>query len=113
MPEPCIREKEIEFLKDHAHSVNGNLIKMGDDISHIKDRLDHGISVTITESAKVLEQVRLQMAEVVPVINRHTNLEKRIEDIFWWITKILITVIIGVVIWALAHGAKVGVGINP
>lgn len=106
MTEPCSKEMVIAKLQDQDQDNLNRLIEMekrqigiGADVSHIKGRIDNGIANTVS----TLNQ---NVTRLMPVIERHTALEKRIEDVFWWIVKILIAGAFGIGAWAIASGWK-------
>jgi hypothetical protein len=70
------------------------------DVSHIKSRVDNGMSKTI-------EEIHNMLIEMKPTIAHHQDIIKRIEDAGWALAYGLIGAIVVVVIWAIAHGAKV------
>jgi len=119
MTEPCDKAKEIECLQSHAYQVNGNLVEMekrqiviADKVNNIKDNLDLIISVKIIEISQTLKNVELTVTKYVSIIEHTKRFTDRIEDVSWWMIKILIIVIVGIIIWAISHGAHVGVGIG-
>jgi hypothetical protein len=67
------------------------------DVSHIKSRIDNGMSKTISE-------IHDMLTELKPKIAHHANVIKRIEDGGWALAYGFVGVIALVVIWSIAHG---------
>ena len=99
MTEPCVEKDTIEALKSSLADIRVKLAETGGDVSHIKSRLDNGMSHT-------LSQVHLWLSELKPQIQHHASIVKRVEDIGWWISKGLIIALIGLLTWAVANGWK-------
>ena len=91
--------KERRNSDTRITDIEKNIIVVAADVVHIKDKLENGIFTTVND-------IHLNLTKLIPVIDRHTALEKRVEDVFWWLIKIMITFIIGVIIWAVANGWK-------
>lgn len=110
MEHECKQESIIQFLRDRAESNVNRLVEMekrqiaiGADVSHIKGRIDNGLSGTVTDMHKNLTML-------IPVIDRHTALEKRLEDFFWASVKAVVWSLgiagVSLMIWGLLNGWK-------
>ena len=115
--DPCKQEEVIRELKNSSFSsverltemekrqiaIAGDIKLQGADISHIKGRIDNGLSATVTDMHR-------NLTILIPVIDRHTALEKRIEDWFWSCVKGLSWTIFGGLVvlgvWAVGLGWK-------
>lgn len=74
-------------------------VEIQGDVSHIKSRIDNGMSHTISNLNTLLTKLE-------PIIAHHDKIVNKLEDIGWWISKGLIGALIGVLIWAASHGWK-------
>lgn len=98
--------EEIDGLQLKAASNADRLVEIekrqvviGLSIENLVRKVENGLSSTVSDIHSIL-------LKLIPVIDRHTSLEKRIEDIFWWLVKILIAALLGVMVWAVANGWK-------
>jgi hypothetical protein len=112
--EPCSQENTIKEIKsdaliakDKLHEMEVRQVEIQGDVKHIKTRLDNGMSHTIAE-------MHSWLSELKPKIEHHADIVRRVEDFGWWISKtvgmILVTVLVGIAIWAVANGWKPNVG---
>ncbi len=85
------------------HDMENRQIQIQGDVTHIKSRIDNGMSHTISDMSK-------NLIALMPIIERHTALEKRIEDLFWGAVKgavwTVCLIILSFCIWGLTHGWK-------
>jgi hypothetical protein len=74
------------------------------EVSHIKTRLDNGMSHTI-------QRMDQNLTKILPIIEHHASIIKRIEDVGWlisrWLGAGLVMLILAVVAWALSKGLKI------
>jgi chromosome segregation ATPase len=102
--QPCEQAKEIqeikERLKDGDKDISTLRIKQAEiagDVSHIRARIENGMSTTIRETHDLL-------VELNPKIQHHASIVARVEDIGWWISKAIVIMVIGMLIWAIGQG---------
>lgn len=91
----AFRETQIQIQVDQ--------VKIQADVSHIKGRIDNGMSSTLATIAK-------DLTALAPVIAHHSKIVGKIEDIGWaitrWVGVSVILSLIGLSIWAIANGWK-------
>jgi len=104
--EPCKQEEIIKEMKveasvskDKLHEMEVRQVKIDGNVEHIKSRIDNGMSHTI---AKMNEN----FTKLVPVIEHHSSIVKRIEGIGWTLTTGLILTLIAYLGWGISHGFK-------
>jgi hypothetical protein len=111
MSDPCEQKDNIEDLKkgqeklftfhDEKLRVINEMrvtqVKIEGDITHIKSRLDNGMSHT-------LASIHEKMTLLTPVIDHHTNIVKRIEGIGWTLATTLVITLIAYLAWGISHG---------
>ena len=108
--EPCSEKENIEKLftfheqkMNQLHEMEKRQITIQGDVTHIKTRLDNGMSHTIAE-------MHAWLSELKPKIEHHADIVRRVEDFGWWISKTvgiaILMAVIGVAIWAIANGWK-------
>lgn len=107
---PCEKEEDIHRL---SRTADNNVTRLTDiekrqisiqaDVSYIKGRIDNGLSSTVKD-------VHENLVKLIPVIDRHTALEKRVEDFFWATVKAIVWAIsigaLSLMVWGLLHGWK-------
>jgi hypothetical protein len=103
---PCEQKENIENLyklaaanKDRIHGMEVRQVEIQGDVKHVKTRLDNGISHTIASLNNLLTKLE-------PVINHHARIVAKIEDIGWWMSKILIAAVLLIIVWAASNGWK-------
>jgi hypothetical protein len=74
-------------------------VEIQGDIKHIKTRIDNGMSHTIHN----LDQTLMKL---VPVIDHHASIVKRIEGIGWTLATSLILALVAYLAWGISHGFK-------
>jgi hypothetical protein len=106
--EPCEQKENIAKLfdchttaKEKLHDMELRQITIQGDVTHIKTRIDNGMSHTIAEMHQWL-------AELKPQIKHHADIVQRVEDFGWWISKsvgvVVLACVIGIAVWAIANG---------
>ena len=106
--EPCSEKEKISKLftfheekMTKLHEMELRQITIQGDVSHIKGRLDNGMSHTIAE-------MHSWLSELKPKIEHHADIVRRVEDFGWWISKsvgiVILASIIGIAVWAIANG---------
>ena len=106
--QPCEQKEEIMQIRaklDSRDTVLATLqvkqAEIGGDVSHIKTRIDNGMSHTIADIHK-------QLTELAPIIQHHADIVRRIEDFGWLISRWVITgltiTVLGLIIWAISKG---------
>lgn len=106
--QPCEQRDEIKRINDKLDSRDAVLtslqVKQADiagDVSHIKQRIDNGMSTTIA-------RMDANLTSLKPVLDHHADIVKRIEDMGWLVSRITLSFIIcsliGVIIWAISKG---------
>jgi len=70
------------------------------DVSHVKGRIDNGMSKTITEIHDLLLNLE-------PKIAHHQSVIKRIEDAGWVLAYSFVGMVAIVVVWSIGKGARV------
>lgn len=126
---PCEQKDNIETLykmanenKDKLHNIEVKQAQIAGDVSHIKSRLDNGMSHSIANINKIVTALEpviayhaefIKKAEAEDLIAKnkhHARIVGKIEDIGWWISKIvlfaLMVALAGVIVWATANGWK-------
>jgi len=98
--EPCTKEEVIESIKTTLGEVRIKQTEIGGDVSHIKSRIDNGMSHTIADMHK-------NLTDIVPIIQRFISFERRMDDLIWWTAKIGIGAFLSIVAWAIATGWKI------
>ena len=75
--------------------------EIGGDVSHVKTRLDNGMSHT-------LARIDSNLVELKPIIEHHADIIKRIEDFGWLISRTLASgfavLLLGLAVWAITKG---------
>ena len=117
MSQPCEEKETIEKIRDKLDSrdavlttlqvkqaeIAGQICLVGADISHVKGRIDNGMSHTIA-------RIDANLIELKPIIEHHADIVKRIEDMGWLISRLTISsfvaALVGVIVWAIARGWK-------
>lgn len=101
---PCEQKDNIETLyrlssanKDKLHEMEVRQMEIAGNVSHIKSRIENGMSTTIHSMDE-------KLTLLLPKIEHHTKVIGKIEDIGWWISKGLLISLIGVLVWAASHG---------
>jgi len=83
------------------HEIEVRQVEIAGDVEHIRGRLDNGMSHTLARIDK-------NLAELLPVIEHHASIVKRIEDFGWaitrWVSLSLVVSILGITAWAIANG---------
>jgi hypothetical protein len=108
MPEPCSEKENIDKLfkadiekMSKLHDMELRQVAIQGDVSHIKTRIDNGMSHTIKD-------IHEKLTELHPVIKHHDDIVKRIEDFGWLISRVVVTgvltTIAGLIIWAIGKG---------
>lgn len=104
MSSPCEQTKVISDIHDRLRQGDGDITSLrvkqaeiAGDVSHIRERIENGMSVTIKDTHDLL-------VELKPKIEHHASIVARIEDIGWWISKSILIMLIGLLIWAMGHG---------
>ena len=96
MGTPCEKEQVLTTLQVRQAEIAG-------DVSHIKAKIDNGMSHTIADIHSILTDLK-------PRIEHHASIVKRIEDFGWlisrWVTTSLVCSLIGLIIWAISKGFK-------
>jgi hypothetical protein len=94
MSEPCSKESVLTTLQVRQAEIAG-------DVAHIKAKIDNGI----THSIRRIDE---NLVELKPIIEHHADIVKRIEDFGWlisrWVTTAVLSVLVGLVIWAIGKG---------
>ena len=129
---PCDQLGNIEKLfsmaygnKDKLHAIEVRQEKIANDVSHIKSQLDSDfdrMSQSVANIDKIVTSLGpviahhdefIKKAEVEEIISNnkhHARVVGKIEDIGWWISKIVLFAIIsafaGIIVWAIANGWK-------
>jgi hypothetical protein len=107
---PCEQKEEIKAIKDKLDTRDVVLsdlkvkqAEIAGDVSHIKTRIDNGMSHTIKD-------IHERLVAIAPVIEHHASIVKRIEDFGWlisrWVTTGLVMILLGIVVWAISKGFK-------
>jgi hypothetical protein len=91
---PCEKEVVLTTLQVKQAEIAG-------DVTHIKSRIDNGMSTTI-------KQIDANLIALKPVIEHHADIIKRVEDIGWLISRytivLVLTTMTGLVVWAITKG---------
>jgi hypothetical protein len=102
----CNQKDNIKKLFDfheekmkQLHEMEKRQIEIQGDVTHIKGRIDNGMSHTIASLNSML--IKLE-----PTIGHHADIIKRIEGIGWTLSTALLLTLIGLIGWAVAHGFK-------
>ena len=106
--QPCEQRDNIEKIWIKIESRDGVLSEMrvkqaeiAGDVSHVKTRIDNGMSHTIAD-------IHSKLTELKPIIEHHASIVKRIEDLGWlisrWVTTGLVMTLIGLIVWAIGKG---------
>ena len=96
MPDdPC--KNALPECMEKISGIREKQISMDADIKHIKGRIDNGMSKTLTEISQ-------KLSGLIPKIEHHGNIVKRIEDIGWLLAKFILIALLLVVVWAAANG---------
>jgi hypothetical protein len=90
MTEPCKYDDDITLLRVRQAEIGG-------DVAHIKSRIDNGMSETISD-------IHDNVTHIVPIIEHHSSVIKRIEDAGWGLAYVAGGLILGVVAWAIGKG---------
>jgi hypothetical protein len=105
-PHECDQEENIAKLFDYHEEKMKKLqemevrqVEIQGDIKHIKTRIDNGMSHTIQN----LDQT---LTKLVPVIDHHSNIVKRIEGIGWTLATSFILALVAYLAWGVSHGFK-------
>jgi aspartate carbamoyltransferase catalytic subunit len=109
-PQPCEQKENIEALfnrsnenKDKLHIMEVRQVEIAGDVKHIRSRIENGMGSTIHAMDE-------KLTLLVPQIQHHAKIVAKIEDVGWWISKLVILAVIisfvGLVIWAAANGWK-------
>jgi hypothetical protein len=99
MTVPCDQKETIESLKSSLADIRVNQALIGGDVSHIKSRLDNGMSHTIAH-------MNTMLTKLTPIIDHHADIVKRIEGIGWTLATTLIICLIAYLAYGVAHGFK-------
>jgi len=110
MSQPCEQKETIDKIRDKLDSRDAVLTtlqvkqaEIAGDISHVKTRIDNGMSHTIA-------RIDANLIELKPIIEHHADIVKRIEDVGWLISRLtigtLVASLVGIIVWAIARGWK-------
>ena len=109
MSEPCSEKDKIEKLYEYhdlkmkqLHEMEKRQISIGGDVSHIKTRIDNGMSHTLAKLHEMLTALK-------PTIEHNSKVCGKVENIGWTLSTALILCVLGVIGWAIANGFKPGV----
>ena len=104
MSSPCEQTKAIQDIHERLKQGDGDITalrvkqaEIAGDVFHIRQRIENGMSTTIKETHDLL-------VELKPKIEHHQSIVSRIEDVGWWISKSVLIMLIGLLIWAMGHG---------
>jgi hypothetical protein len=101
MSEPCSKEQVLTTLQVKQAEIQGQIEAVGKDVTHVKGRIDNGMSHTIKD-------IHTKLTELQPVIQHHANIVRRVEDLGWlvsrWVVTAVVTVLVGLVLWAITKG---------
>ena len=106
--EPCSEKDNIAKLFNFhdekmkkLHEMELRQVNIQGDVTHIKTRIDNGMSHTI-------EDIHKSLTEIAPVIQHHSNIVRRIEDFGWlisrWVVTGIVTTVLGLIVWAISKG---------
>jgi hypothetical protein len=105
--EPCSEKHNIEKLFDfhdmkmkELSDIKVKQAEIGGDVSHIKSRIDNGMSHTIANLDTLLTKLE-------PILNHHADVIRRIEGMGWTLATTLLLTLLGFLAWGIAHGFKV------
>lgn len=123
---PCEQKDNISKLYDlqnknaeKLHIVENRQIEIAGDVRHIKGRIDNGMSHTIARMSEILARLEpiiekheaavasLDAHHVVAQSEHHAKVVGKIEDIGWWVSKLVIAALLIVLVWAIANGANI------
>jgi hypothetical protein len=94
MSDPCSQQETLTKLQVRQADIAG-------DVAHIKSRLDNGMSHTIAD-------IHEKVTKIIPIIEHHADIVKRIEDVGWLISRWVITglaaSLLALIAWAITKG---------
>jgi hypothetical protein len=103
MSDPCPHEQKIVDNDRILVEMRIKQAEIAGDVSHIKTRLDNGMAHTI-------QRMDQNLTKLMPIIEHHSDIVKRIEDWGWlisrWTGAGLVCLLLAVVTWALSKGLK-------
>jgi hypothetical protein len=95
-----MEEEHLEILPEctgRFGDIRVDLTVLKGDVSHVKGRIDNGMSKTISEIHDMITALK-------PKIEHHASVIKRIEDAGWAMAYMFGALLLGVVIWAIGKG---------
>ena len=93
MSEPCSEKETISELKVRQAEIAG-------DVKAVREKIYNGMSAKIDKTHDV-------MTRLEPIIAHHATVVSNIENMGWWLSRITLTAVIGVIFWAVSKGFKV------
>lgn len=108
MSSPCEQRDVINSIHQKIDSRDQVLsvlqvkqAEIAGDVSHIKTRIDNGMSHTIAD-------IHNKLTALAPIIEHHADIVRRIEDVGWlisrWVIVGLVTVVLSLIVWAISKG---------
>ena len=107
MSDPCSEKDNIKKLFDfhdekmaRLNEIEKRQILIGADVSHVKSRIDNGMSTT-------LKEIKDYFLEFKGKVEHHNDVITRLEDIGWWAVKIgFAGAVVGGIFWLSHNGWK-------
>lgn len=81
MADMAEHSREIKELQDRYNQLNLVVSEVRGDVRHVKDRIDNGISSTLS---KVWDKLQ----EIVPIVKDNQDWVTRVKQAMWWISVI-------------------------
>lgn len=98
----AMHEQKIQELSD----IKVKQAEIHGIVTHVQKRIENGMSSTIHSMDE-------KLTILIPQINHQGKIVAKIEDIGWWISKLVIAALLLVLVWAIANGAHIGQVIKP
>jgi hypothetical protein len=101
---PCDQKENIEKLFDlnearaeKLHTIELRQIEIQGLVLETKKKIENGITHKIDKTHDIV--IKLE-----PIIAHHDKVVNNIETMGWWISRILLASLIGVLFWAISKG---------
>ena len=101
---PCEQKEDIEKLfsldekrSEKFHEIEKRQIEIHGIVIETKKKIENGITHKIEKTHDIVTRLE-------PVIEHHEKVINNIETMGWWISRMLLASLVGVLFWAISKG---------